>query len=88
MSSELLNRIDGKLDKLDEKVDVIDSKVTKLDVHVEKNTKDLDEHMKRTDLNEQRIVRLEKIEQWLRGATWITLGLGSLFVALLKYFKG
>lgn len=87
MSKELLEKIDGKIDKLDDKVDSIDLKVTKLDVHVEKNTGDLSEHMRRTELNENRIFRLEKIEQWLRGAIWITLGLGSLGLIAINLFK-
>lgn len=87
MSKELLEKIDGKIDKIDDKVDNIDLKVTKLDVHVEKNTEDLSEHMRRTDLNEGRIFRLEKIEQFLRGATWVTLGLGSLALLAIKLFK-
>ena len=87
MSQEMLNKIDGKLDNLTEKVSVVDNKVDKLEVHVERNTQDLAEHMKRTELNEHRIFRLEKIEQWLRGATWITLGLGGLLLAAIKLMK-
>lgn len=81
---KLLGRIDGKLDSLGDKVDGVDTKVTRLEVHVEKNTKDLEDHMMRTDLNEARIYRLEKVEQWLRGATWITIGIGSLVLAVIK----
>ena len=87
MSQEMLNRIDGKLDNLTDKVNTVDNKVDKLEVHVERNTQDLSEHMKRTELNEMRIFRLEKIEQWIRGATWITLGLGGLVLAVIKLFN-
>ena len=87
MSKQILEKIDSKIDKIVDKVDIVDSKVDKLEVHVDRNTQDLSEHMKRTELNEHRIYRLEKIEQWLRGATWITLGLGGLVLAAIKLFK-
>lgn len=82
-----LSRIEGKLDSASSKIDTVDNKVTKLEVYVEKNTKDLEDHMMRTDLNEQRIYRLEKVEQWLRGATWITIGLGALVISVFRLIK-
>jgi ribosome-binding ATPase YchF (GTP1/OBG family) len=84
MSDARFDKLDKTLEKIDDKVNKIDKHVVRLDAHVEKNTEDLAEHMRRTELNEDRIYRLEKIEQWLRGATWITLGLGSLLLALHK----
>jgi len=79
--------LESKVDKIIEDVSDIKSSQARIEVHVGKNTKDLSEHMKRTDLNETRIYRLEKIEQWLRGATWITLGIGGLLIAAIKLLK-
>ena len=87
MSSDRFDKIDTGLEKLDDKLDGLSTQVAKLDFHVEKNTEDLEHHIKRTDLNEDRILRLEKIEQWLRGATWITLGISGTVLAAIRYFK-
>lgn len=83
----ILERVEKKVDKLDDKMDRLDSKVTKLDIYVEKNTEDLEHHIRRTDLNEDRILRIEKIEQFIRGAIWITLGIASVLVAVSKLIK-
>lgn len=82
-----LDRLESKMDKTIDAVSEIGINVAKMEVHVEKNTQDLELHMERTDLNETRIERLEKIEQWLRGAVWITLGLSSLLIAVIKLLK-
>jgi hypothetical protein len=58
-----------------------------MEVHVDKNTADLENHIRRTDLAEVRIERLEKVEQWLRGAMWITMGLGTLLLAVAKLLE-
>ena len=84
MNSEMLNKIDGKLDKLDEKVDNIDITVAKLEVHTEEIKEDVEHHIKRTDLAEDRILRLEKIEQFIRGAAWISVSLLALLVGIIK----
>lgn len=84
MSNDQLDRLESKMDKTIEAVTDIALDVAKIEVHVEKNTEDLENHIRRTDLAEFRIERLEKIEQWLRGAMWITMGLGSLLIAVSK----
>ena len=76
-----------RLDKLDEKLDRVEASTVRTEVHISEIKDDLKYHIKRTDHNEHRIYRLEKIEQWLRGATWITLGLGGFALAALKYFN-
>lgn len=76
-----------KLDKIQDDVSELKSGQARLEVHVEEMKEDIRYHIRRTDLSEIRIERLEKIEQWLRGATWITLGLGSILLIALKYFK-
>lgn len=85
--STQLDRLESKMDKTIDAVSEIGINVARIEVHVDKNTKDLELHMERTDLNETRIERLEKIEQWLRGAVWITLGLSSLLIATIKLLK-
>jgi len=82
-----LDRLESKVDKTIDAVAEIGLSVARMEVHVEKNTEDLEIHIRRTDLAEVRIERLEKVEQWLRGAAWITLGLGSLLIATIKLLK-
>lgn len=82
-----LDRLESKIDKTIETVADISLSVAKMEVHVEKNTQDLEVHMKRTELNEIRLERLERIDQWLRGAVWMLGGLAGLAFALFKLFK-
>lgn len=82
--STQLDRLESKVDKTIDAVAEIGLSVARMEVHVEKNTEDLEIHIRRTNLAEIRIERLEKVEQWLRGAMWITLGLGSLLIAVVK----
>lgn len=79
-----LDRLESKIDKTIETVADISLSVAKMEVHVEKNTQDLEVHMKRTELNEIRLERLERIDQWLRGAVWMLGGLAGLAFALFK----
>lgn len=85
--STQLDRLESKVDKTIDAVAEIGLSVARMEVHVEKNTEDLEIHIRRTNLAEIRIERLEKVEQWLRGAMWITLGLGSLLIAVIKLLK-
>lgn len=87
MSKQLLESISSNVEKIREGVNEVNIKVSKVEVNVDQNTEDLKEHMRRTELNEDRIYRLEKIEQWLRGAAWITIGLLSAGAAIIKLFK-
>lgn len=80
MSNDKLDRIAGEMSEMK-------ASQVRTEVHISEIKEDLKYHIKRTDHNEHRILRLEKIEQWLRGATWITLGLGGLALAALKYFN-
>jgi hypothetical protein len=84
---EQLDRLESKVDKTIDAVSEISLTMARMEVHVEKNTDDLENHIRRTDLAEDRIERLEKIEQWLRGAMWITMGLGSILLAALKLLE-
>jgi hypothetical protein len=58
-----------------------------MEVHVEKNTEDLEIHMKRTELSEARLERLERIDQWIRGAVWMLAGLTALVFAVARLLK-
>ena len=78
---------EDRLDKMDEKLDRVEASAVRTEVHISEIKDDLKYHIKRTDHNEHRILRLEKIEQWLRGATWITLGLGALVISAIKYLN-
>lgn len=82
-----LDRLESKVDKTIDAVAEIGLSVARMEVHVEKNTEDLEIHIRRTNLAEIRIERLEKVEQWLRGAVWITLGLSSMLIAVIKLLK-
>ena len=85
--NDQLNRLESKMDKTMDVVTAISLDVAQIEVYVEKNTKDLENHIRRTDLAEVRIERLEKVEQWLRGAMWITMGLGALLLTAAKLLK-
>lgn len=82
-----LDRLESKVDKTIETVTDISLSVAKMEVHVEKNTSDLEVHMKRTELSEARLERLERIDQWIRGAAWMLSGLAGLAFALAKLLK-
>lgn len=82
-----LDRLESKVDKTIETVADISLSVAKMEVHVEKNTADLEVHMKRTELSEARLERLERIDQWIRGAAWMLGGLAGLAFALAKLLK-
>ena len=89
-----LDRLESKMDKTIDSVAELSMATARVEVHIEQNTKDIAEnkddwkaHMYRTDLNETRIIRLEKIEQWLRGATWITMGLAGILLAVAKLLE-
>lgn len=82
-----LDRLENKVDKTVEDISNINQSVARMEVHLSENKEDWKVHMKRTDYNEDRIIRLEKIEQWIRGATWITLALGGLVLAVIRLFK-
>lgn len=72
------------LDKLDDKVDKHGEILAKMEVHVEEIKEDIKHHIKRTDLSEDRIFRLEKIEQFIRGALYVILGACALAMTILK----
>lgn len=82
-----LDRLESKIDKTIDVVTDISLNVAKMEVHVEKNTEDLEEHIKRTELNEARLERLEQIDQWIRGAAWAISGIAGLAFVLVKLFK-
>lgn len=82
-----IDRLESKVDKTIEVVADISLSVAKMEVHVEKNTQDLEIHMKRTELSEARLERLERIDQWIRGAVWMLGGLTALAYSLFKLFK-
>lgn len=82
-----LDRLESKVDKTIEVVADISLSVAKMEVYVSKNTSDLEIHMRRTELNENRLERLERIDQWIRGAAWMLAGLAGLAFALAKLLK-
>lgn len=82
-----LDRIESKMDKTIDTVTEMSLTMAKMEVHVDQNTRDLEEHIKRTDIAEDRIERLEKKEQWLMGAVWVIGLLGSLIIASIKLFQ-
>lgn len=84
---EQLDRLESKMDKTIDVVTDMSLDLAKLEVHVERNAESLEVHMKRTDLSEHRIERLEKVEQWIRGAMWILMGLGGLLLGISKLIK-
>lgn len=82
-----LDRLESKVDKTIDAVTDISLIVAKMEVHVEKNTSDLEDHMKRTELSEVRLERLEKVDQWIRGAAWMLSGVAALAYAIAKFLK-
>ena len=82
-----LDRLESKVDKTIDAVTDISLIVAKMEVHVEKNTFDLADHMKRTELSEARLERLEKVDQWIRGAAWMLSGIAALAYAIAKFLK-
>jgi len=82
-----IDRLESKIDKTIETVADMSLTMAKMEVHVEKNTSSLEIHMKRTELSEARLERLEKIDQWIRGAAWMLAGLSAVAFALAKFLK-
>lgn len=84
-----LDKLEVKLDKIDDKVDNLDKKLVKIEVNVEKNTEDLAEHIKRTDLNEERILNLENTRTKLEGGGLVLKSIIILVVLpiAIHYFK-
>lgn len=76
-----------RLDKIADDVSELKSGQARMEVHMGEIKEDIKYHIKRTDIAEDRLSRLEKAEQWVRGAAWITLGLGGLLLAAIKLFK-
>jgi cell division protein FtsX len=83
MSSQL-DRLESKMDKTIDVITETSIVVAKLEVYVEKNTEDLAEHIEGVQQTRVRLERLEKIEQWSRGAIWIAIGIGTLVLAIVK----
>lgn len=82
-----LSPLHERLDKISEDVTQIRTSQTRTEVHVQEVKEDLKEHMRRTDMNEARIHRIEKQEQWLKGAVWVVFGIGTLAITYLKLFN-
>lgn len=81
-----LDRLESKVDKTIDAVSEVGLAVARMEVYVEKNTEDLEEHIEGVKKATIRIERLEKIEQWMRGAFYIVLGFGTLALSALKLF--
>lgn len=77
----------NKLDKIAEDVSELKSGQARMEVHVSEIKDDLKYHIKRTDLNEARLHRIEKAEQWVKGALWVIMGAGGLVITYLKWFR-
>lgn len=84
MDQQQLDRLESKVDKTIDAITDISLIVAKMEVHIERNAESLEEHMRRTEVSELRLDRLEKVEQWIRGAMWVTLGIGSLVLAISR----
>ncbi len=87
---EVLDLVVDKIDDLKEAVEKVDNDVNKMALDVRRNTDSLDHHIKRTDLNEQRIARLEdllSVKGFLKMSTAITVGLGSIAGAIFAIYK-
>jgi FtsZ-binding cell division protein ZapB len=82
--SNQLDRLESKVDKTIDAMAEVGIQLARMEVNVERNTEDLEEHIEGVQQTRVRLERLEKIEQWLRGAFYVLLGVGSLYIAYLK----
>lgn len=69
--------MDAKIKELHEDVKEIKTDLKAVSLTLERNTASLEHHVKRTDMAEERIKRVE---------TWILGFLGSILLAMLYYF--
>ena len=75
---------DDRIEKIYENVSELKSGQARLEVHIDEIKKDIRYHIKRTDLSEKRIERIEKLEQFVKGAIWIIFGSCSSLYVILK----
>ena len=82
-----MDRLESKIDKTIEVVTDINLNVAKLEIYVEQNTQDLAEHIEGVQQTRVRLDRLERIDQWIRGAAWMLAGLVAGIYTVAKLLK-
>lgn len=86
----LMDRLEAKLDKLDEKLDRVVVTQAKHEVTLEGQAKVLVEHMRRTELAENRLIPIEKHVTVIHGglrAVGAAATIASAIMGLLKLLQ-
>lgn len=83
-----LAKMADKQDKIAENMADMAVDIAKIELTLERNTEALEEHMRRTSLNEDRLDLLEADKDFLKGAAWVIGGLiAAGFTTLIAFFK-
>lgn len=83
-----LDKIADKQDRIAENMADMAVDIAKIELTLERNTEALEEHMRRTALNEERLSILESDKDFLKGAAWVIGGLiAAGFTAVIAFFK-
>jgi len=84
-ASRSVDRIEQQLDKLDSKIDMLVSTQAALDKTLALNTQSLLEHMKRTELLEAVVQRLDKA--YLKASIFVSVAIGAFAILKDPIFK-
>ena len=90
MDDRRLDRIESKVDKLEEINAAQNVTLAKMEEILTVNTESLKEHMKRTQLNEDRIMLVEqqnlKNQSFLKGSIWAITAIWGLTLAIIGLY--
>lgn len=90
MDDKRLDRIESKVDRLEEINSNQNVTLAKMEEILSVNTESLREHMKRTQLNEQRIMIVEqqnlKNQSFLKGSIWVITAFWAITITLLGIY--
>jgi hypothetical protein len=91
MDEKRLDRIEHKVDRLDEINSHQNVTLAQMAEILKVNTESLKEHMKRTELNETRIMFVEqqslKNQAFLKGSIWAITGIWGITLALFGIYS-
>lgn len=91
MDEKRFTRLDDKIDKLDEKVDQVNLTLAKIEITLGVNTQSLVEHIKRTNLLEEKLEPVEKhvtnvnvIGKFLMGALGVIATIAGIYAVFFN----
>jgi len=77
--------IEKDLERLEEKLDKIDERLNSIDVTLAQQAVSLDTHIKRTDLLEDKVDRVDTYMKWQQGA-WKLIGAAVVLASLVQIY--